>query len=112
MADVGGVGSGAGLAWDALGSSDAPSRPKSINEAARAFEALLIGQMMKASREASAGGGWLGTGEDSSGVSVMEFAEQQFAQLLASGSGLGLARLVQDGLSRGTRAAGGSSSGG
>lgn len=99
MADVPGIGSGAGLAWDQLGG--AAARPKTVAEAAQAFEALLIGQMMKISREASSGAGWLGTGEDSSGVSVMEFAEQQFAQTLASGGGMGLGRLVQEGLSRG-----------
>jgi Rod binding domain-containing protein len=102
MAEIPGIGSAAGLAWDQLGGGAA--RPKTVAEAAQSFEALLIGQMMKISREASSGSGWLGTGDDSSGISVMEFAEQQFAQMLAAGGGMGLGRLVQDGLSRGAPA--------
>ncbi len=101
MSDVSGVGSGAALAWNSMGGSAPATKPKTVAEAAKAFEALLIGQMLKSSRESCSEGGFLGSGEDSAGVPVMEFAEQQFAQLLASGGGLGLARIVQDGLARG-----------
>ncbi len=68
-----------------------------IRDAARQFESVLIGQMLRSMRQ---GGGWLGTGEDATSESIMELAEQQFAQVLATKGGLGLASLVVEGLSR------------
>lgn len=68
--------------------------------AAEQFEALLIGQLLRAARESSGSGGWLGTGEDRSSESIAEYAEQQVAGLLSSSGGLGLARLIQQGLTR------------
>ena len=41
---------------------------------------------------------WLGTGDDQSGEASMELAEEQFAQALASRGGLGLSRLIVQGL--------------
>jgi Rod binding domain-containing protein len=64
--------------------------------AAGQFEALLIGQMLRSMREE--GSGWLGTGEDKSADSAMGFAEEQLAAALSSAGGLGLARVVQQGL--------------
>ena len=89
----------------ALGASGMPvkpdtSSPEKIKETAGQFEALLIGQMLKSMRESSSSGGWLGSGEDSAGSSMMELAEQQLSRMLASQGGLGLAKLVQQGLSR------------
>ena len=66
--------------------------PEKLNKAAREFEALMIGQMLKSMRESSFGGGW-GTG-DQSGDVALEMAEQQMSQVLASNGGLGLARLI------------------
>jgi flagellar protein FlgJ len=73
--------------------------PKKIKDTAQQFESLLIGQMLKTSREAG-GSGWLGTGDDEAGSTAVEMAEQQVAQMLASHGGLGLARLIEQGLSR------------
>ncbi|MEO8661877.1 MAG: hypothetical protein ABI693_25650 [Bryobacteraceae bacterium] len=87
------------LSWGQQPSGAGSERLKSVGDAAREFEALLIGQMLKSAREADGSEGWLGTGQDSSGTSVLEFAEQQFAQLMASGGGLGLAKMVTEGLS-------------
>jgi flagellar protein FlgJ len=70
--------------------------PKKVADAAKQFEALLIGQMMK-SMSASEGG-WLGTGEDQSGSSAMEYAQETFAQSLSAKGGLGLASMVVKGL--------------
>lgn len=92
---------GASLTWGQMPSGAGAEKPKTIHDAAQQFEALLIGQMLRSAREAGSEEGWMGTGQDSSGSSVMEFAEQQFAQLLAAGGGLGLATLVTEGLSRG-----------
>jgi len=67
-----------------------------IERAARNFEALLIGQIMKSMQDAE--GGWLGTGEDESASSAMEYAQEMFGQALSSNGGLGLAKLVVAGL--------------
>ncbi|MFN3322177.1 MAG: hypothetical protein ACK5AZ_01670 [Bryobacteraceae bacterium] len=72
--------------------------PETIREAARQFEALLIAQMLRAMREDGAGAGWMGTGDDQSAASLMEFAEEQLAQVLAANGGLGMARMLVDGL--------------
>jgi len=70
--------------------------PEKIQKAAKDFEALLIGQMLKSVRESSFGGGW-GT-SDQSGDVALDMAEQQMAQLMASNGGLGLAQLISKGL--------------
>jgi len=80
----------------ANGGPAAPASPEKIRDAARQFEALLIGQMLKSMQNAE--GGWLGTGDDEAGSSAMEYAQEMFAQSLSSNGGLGLARLVADGL--------------
>jgi len=82
---------------------EADSSPGRIQEAARQFEALLITQLLRASRS-SGGEGWLGTGEDQAASSAMEMAEEYFAQALASQGGLGLARMICEELSRAVQA--------
>jgi flagellar protein FlgJ len=79
--------------------------PARLREVAAQFEGLLLAQMLKSLREAG-DGGWLGGGDDQAGVSMVEMAEQQFAQLLASQGGLGLANLIVEGLSRQTDGSG------
>jgi Rod binding domain-containing protein len=74
----------------------AKDSPEKIRDAAKQFEALLIGQMMKSMHDAE--GGWLGTGEDQSGSAAMEYAEESFAQAMANKGGLGIASLVSKGL--------------
>jgi Rod binding protein len=64
--------------------------PKKIKDAAMQFEALLFSQMMKSARDSE--------GEDKSSGSIRDMADQQFSQVLASGGGLGLARLIVQGL--------------
>jgi flagellar protein FlgJ len=70
--------------------------PEKVRESAKQFEALLIGQMLKSMTDSE--GGWLGTGEDDAASSAMEYAQESFAQSLASSGGLGLASLVVKGL--------------
>lgn len=98
MSDVTSI--GASLTWGQMPSGAGSEKPTTIHHAAQQFQALLIGQMLRTAREAGSGEGWMETGEDSSGTSILEFAEQQFAQLLALGGGLGLSQLVTEGLSR------------
>jgi peptidoglycan hydrolase FlgJ len=72
--------------------------PAKIKESAKQFEALLIGQMLKSMRDSE--GGWMGTGEDESSSSAMEYATESFAQALASRGGLGLATMVAKGFEK------------
>jgi flagellar protein FlgJ len=72
--------------------------PAKVRDAARQFEALLIGQMMKSMHDSE--GGWLGTGDDDSASSAMEYGQEVFAQALAANGGLGMAALVAAGLAR------------
>ena len=89
---------------DAISSAAAPApkgaaRPKDdpvrVKDAARQFEAVLIGQLLKGMRESE--GGWMGTGDDQSMSSAMEYAQEMFAQSLSAGGGLGLAQVVAAG---------------
>jgi Rod binding domain-containing protein len=74
-------------------------RPRNAAEAAREFEALLIGQMLKAARRDDQAG-WFGSGEDAGSGIAAELAEGQFAQALARSGGLGLSRRIAASLSR------------
>ncbi len=66
---------------------------KKIADAAKQFEALMIGQVLKIARESSSDG-WLGSGEDSSSETGMDMAQEFFGQALANGGGLGIAKMV------------------
>ena len=72
--------------------------PKKIEDAARQFEALLIGQMLKAMHDSDEG--WLGDGSDESSSCAMEYGQEIFGQSLAASGGLGLASLIAAGLSK------------
>ncbi len=81
---------------DALGKVRPKDDPARIVSAAKQFEALLIGQMMKSMHDSD--GGWLGTGDDESASSAMEYGQEIFAQSMAQSGGLGLANLIAKGL--------------
>lgn len=74
-------------------SQAAAGKPDEISQAATQFEALIIGQVLKAARESS-DQGWLGTGSDQTSDMAMEMAEQGLAQGLAAQGGLGIAKMV------------------
>jgi flagellar protein FlgJ len=73
--------------------TDQPQSPKKLQDAAKQFEALMIGQMMKTVRD-SGEGSWLSEGDEAGEDSSMSMAEEQFAQAMASNGGLGLAKMV------------------
>ena len=86
-------------ATDALGiTAQSKDSPEKILKAAKQFEALLVGQMMKSMQDAE--GGWLGTGEDESNSAAMEYAQEAFAQAMANSGGLGLAKMVSEGIQK------------
>jgi Rod binding domain-containing protein len=70
--------------------------PEKVKSASKQFEALLIGQMLKSMNDSE--GGWLGTGDDESASSAMQYATESFAQALASNGGLGISAMVAKGL--------------
>ncbi len=79
--------------------------PVRVRDAARQFESLLIGQLLKSMRESSTG--WLSDGdEDQAGSTATDMAEEQFAKALAAQGGLGLARMVVSGLEKTTQSGG------
>lgn len=92
-----------------LNQATSSSDSSKIADAAKQFEALMIGQILKTARESS-DGSWLSTGEDHAGELAIELAEQQFAQAMSARGGLGIAKLVTDGLQRGAAKAASSGS--
>jgi len=88
--------SGAGLG---ISSTHTPDSPEKIKDAASQFEALLIGQILKAahgdSEEASFGGE-----ADPASASAMDFANDYFARAMAAKGGLGLTNMIANGLER------------
>lgn len=61
--------------------------------AAKDFEALMIGQMLKSMREEDSG--WLGTGEDQSADAAFGLGEEQLARTIAQAGGFGLAKVIE-----------------
>jgi flagellar protein FlgJ len=86
------------LAAGSAGATAPKEDPAKIKNAAKQFEALMIAQMLKSMRDSE--GGWLGTGEDQSASSVMEYGQEIFAQSMAANGGLGLATMVAKGLEK------------
>jgi Rod binding domain-containing protein len=83
---------GPALSAGTYSKSDDPVR---LREAATQFEALLIGQLLHSAR--SDGAGWLGE-EDSASGCATDYAEQQFAGVMAQAGGLGITRMIEAGL--------------
>jgi Rod binding domain-containing protein len=52
--------------------------------------------MLRSAREGNTG--WMGSGGDAAGDCATDFAEQQFATVMAQQGGLGLATLITKGL--------------
>jgi Rod binding domain-containing protein len=66
--------------------------------AAKDFEALLLTQMLHSVR--SEDSGWLGTGEDQSSDAAFGLGEEELAKSMAASGGLGIARLIDQGLQK------------
>lgn len=81
------------------GSPVAVSEVQKSTKAAKDFESLLIGQMLQSVREE--GSGWLSAGDDDKASdAAYGMGEQQLAQAMAQGGGLGLSKLIASGLQR------------
>lgn len=90
---------GIGALVSGAATPDPQPAAKNVKDAATQFEALLLGQLLKCMR-GSGDDGWLGTGEDQAGATMMEVAQEHLAQVLAAQGGLGLASLVVEGLNQ------------
>ncbi len=91
-------GGGGSAAVPANGGKSGSGGAGKAKDAAQQFEALLIGQILRSVRES--GTGWLGSGEDASGECATDYAEQQFASVMAKQGGLGLAEMISRGLTK------------
>jgi Rod binding domain-containing protein len=81
------------------GQSTAPANNQEKGAAAaKDFEALLIGQMLRSAREEDSG--WLGTGDDDAGSAAYSLGEDQLAKAMAAGGGLGLSKVIAAGLAQ------------
>lgn len=87
---------GAGLTGESPGKKDTP---EAIAKAASQFEALLIGQLLQSAR-AGDDEGWFGTDEGDAGSTMTEMSEQVLSSSLAAKGGLGLAKLVTEGMEK------------
>jgi len=98
MADFStGIANGASAAFDAIGGMDKrqSGSDAKVTGAAKDFEALLLGQMLKSAR---GDGGWLGTDEDDASEAAVGLGEEQLARTMAASGGLGLSKLVESGI--------------
>ena len=84
------------IAPTSLAPDPAEKETKKQLGAAKAFEAILIGQMLHSIREE--GDGWLGTGDEDASATMFGFGEDQLAKALTSGGGLGLSKVIAAGL--------------
>lgn len=80
--------------------SGSKNDPQKIANAAKQFEALMIGQILK-SAHGSDSSGWLGAGEDDDTASTgIEMAEEYLGQAIANGGGLGIAKTIVAGITK------------
>jgi len=98
-----GISGGAEAAMDALDQQQQGGGQKKVAGAAKDFEALLLGQMLRA---AHSDGGWLGTDDDDAGEAAVGLGEEQLARSMAASGGLGLSKLIESGIRNEQNAAG------
>lgn len=68
-----------------------PDDAQKVRRAAADFEALLIEQLLRAAQPEDCAG-------SPEGATLLDVGRQQFAQAIASGGGLGIAKMVMAGL--------------
>ena len=80
--------------------NDTKDSPQRIEGAAKQFEALLIGQMLRSARDAAADDD---DDSDNESTTMLDVADQQFSQLLANNGGFGMAKMIVSGLNQGVK---------
>ncbi len=63
-------------------------RPRNLQQAAEAFEALLLSQMLRTARQSD------GEAGDAMGSSILEMAEEYLARAIAQAGGSGLSAII------------------
>ena len=74
------------------------SAEEQLGDVAAEFESLLVAQMLRMARESATAGCFQDGAEGADSV-MMEVAEQQLAGAISASGGLGLSRLIVEGLS-------------
>jgi Rod binding domain-containing protein len=74
-----------------------PDSPAKVADVAKQFEALMIGQVLKAAR-ASSDGGWLDDGSDDTNDISLDLAEQSLSQAMAARGTFGIAKMITQSL--------------
>ena len=87
----------AGAGADPKPAKASKDTPEAVEKAASQFESLLIGQLLQSAR-GSDGTGWMDTDENEAGSTLTEMSEQALSSSLASKGGLGLAKMITNGL--------------
>ncbi len=87
----------AGTGYDQKPAKTSKDTPEAVEKAASQFESLLIGQLLQSAR-GSDGTGWMDTDENEAGATLTEMSEQALSSSLASKGGLGLAKMITNGL--------------
>jgi Rod binding domain-containing protein len=82
-----------------LASARKKDSPEKIKDAASQFEALMIGQILKAAHGDSDDQG-LGGDTDPASASAMDFANEYFARAMAAKGGLGFSKMIAAGLEK------------
>jgi len=75
----------------------ADPKPQNAKEAAKQFEALLIGEMLRSVRETVADDD---DDSDTTKATMYDVADQQFAKVLANNGGFGIAKMIVKGLDK------------
>jgi flagellar protein FlgJ len=94
---VNNVGSLSAPVWNTA-TSNTKNSPEKIKGVAQQFEALMIQQLLKTSRDE--GSGWMGTDANDPGQTSLEMAEQQIAMVMSKSGGLGLTKTIVEGLQK------------
>jgi len=87
------------LDFTGVRSSHKTDSPEKIKDAASQFEALMIGQILKAAHGDSDEGAFGGEADPAS-ATAMDFANEYFARAMSSKGGLGLSKMIVDGLQK------------
>jgi len=90
---------GAALNLAGVRSSHKTDSPEKIKDAASQFEALMIGQILKAAHGDSDEGAFGGEADPAS-ATAMDFANEYFARAMSSKGVFGLSKMIADGLQK------------
>ena len=81
-----------------LTTSEGRTEDQKIKESAKQFEAILINELLKSAQPED--GGLFGAGEDETSSATLDMATSQLSQAMANSGGLGISKLVMEGLQR------------